>query len=125
MHAVKVAVAGFDVWEGRMVGVGVGVLGSAGMVAVIGFVEVTWGVCFTIVAGEYLVEVYMGVILGCGRATDPQDVTRISSKQRTIKLLSTLAVYHKIYLVQKLLSPCEYVRACLPIHSFAGKIAEY
>jgi hypothetical protein len=41
------------------------------------------------------------VILGCGRATDPQDVKRIRLTQRKIILLSTLAVYHKIYLAQK------------------------
>ena len=57
MHAVRVGVRGMDVGVCGMVGVGVGVLGSARMVAVIGFVEVTWGVWSTNVAGDSWVVV--------------------------------------------------------------------
>jgi len=55
MHAVRVGVRGMEVGECGMVGVGV--LRSARMVAVIGFVEVTWGVRFTNVTGDSWVVV--------------------------------------------------------------------
>jgi hypothetical protein len=41
---------------------------------------------------------FVGGLLGCGNVTGPQAVNKISPTQRTNKLLSTLAVYHKIYL---------------------------
>ena len=82
MHAVRVGVAGMEVGECGVVGVGV--LRGTGMVAVIGFVGVNWAVLFTNVTADSCVLVLMGVILGCGRATDPQDVKRISPTQRTI-----------------------------------------
>jgi len=50
-------VRGMDVGVCGMVGVGVGVLGSARMVAVIGFVEVTWGVWSTNATGDSCVAV--------------------------------------------------------------------
>jgi hypothetical protein len=125
MQVVRVGVGGMEVRVGGMLGVKVWVLGSARMAAVIGIVDVAWGVWFTNGAGESCGTVNVGVILCCGRATDPQDDRRISPTQRKKRLLCTLAVYHKIHLVYKILSPCEYAYACFPIHSFTGKIAGY
>ncbi len=49
----------------------------------------------------------------------------INTMHAITRLLNTLAVYHKNHPGCLILSPCEYVYAYLPNHSFAGKIAGY
>jgi hypothetical protein len=81
---------------GVCVVVGVGVKGIGRMVGVIDFVELIRVVSYTTATGDSWVTMGLGVTLCCDNATVPQAGKRINTTQTITRLLSTLAVYHKI-----------------------------
>jgi hypothetical protein len=121
MQEVRVGVGVLAVEVCRIIGVGVKGIGRT--VGVTGFVAMVWVTTFTGETVDSRVAMNVGETFPWGRVTEPQAGKRINTKRATIRLLSTLAVYHKIHLGYLILSPCEYVPARVQIHSFAGKIA--
>jgi len=95
MHAVRVGVGVTRVGVCMIVRVEVGWIGR--MVGVIFFVKVIWAVSFTNETSDSWVAKKVGLILDCGRGTDPQAIKKIKITHAITRLLNTLAVYHKIH----------------------------